>query len=210
MKDKQVQVRNETCKLIIVGESDVGKSSLLSRYFDLRYEDKKEETLGIDFRSKLHEVNEKKVHLQVWDTSAEERFRKIALGYYRATNGIIVVYDATNRHSFTQLSQWFYEIKRFTTEKVQVLLVANKSDLRGQLQVESEEGREFAEKMGVGFVEASAKLNWNVNHTFDTIINAIQDKSKNHHKDSAHNNGNEERIEISFLKPRNRSSCTIM
>ena len=100
----------------------------------------------------------KVVKLQIWDTAGQERFRTITSSYYRGANGIIVVYDVTDRESFANVKQWLHEIDRYASENVHKLLVGNKIDLEKKRVVSTEEGREFAQSIGIEFIETSAKM----------------------------------------------------
>merc|ERR1712022_81655 len=116
-------------KLLLIGDSGVGKSCLLLRYADDTYTESYISTLGVDFRMHTIRIEDKTIKLQIWDTAGQERFRTITQNYYRGANGIIVVYDVTDASSFDSVTRWLQEIKRNVGRDVHKMLVGNKSDL---------------------------------------------------------------------------------
>ena len=156
-------------KLLIIGDSGVGKSSILLQFADETFTESYASTIGVDFRIKTIELNGKRIKLQIWDTAGQERFRNIASSYYRGAQGVIVVYDTTNRLSFEHIQQWLHEIERYAIQNAAKILIGNKSDLVMKKEVQYNEGREFAELNGVHFIECSAKDNSAVNDIFNTI-----------------------------------------
>ncbi|CAN6579544.1 unnamed protein product [Malus baccata var. baccata] len=116
-------------KLLLIGDSGVGKSCLLLRFADDSYLDSYISTIGVDFKIRTVEQDGKTIKLQIWDTAGQERFRTITSSYYRGAHGIIVVYDVTDQESFNNVKQWLNEIDRYASENVNKLLVGNKCDL---------------------------------------------------------------------------------
>merc|ERR1719421_2186022 len=148
--------------LVLIGDSGVGKSCLLLRFADDKWTDSYISTIGVDFKIRTIELDQKTIKLQIWDTAGQERFRTISSTYYRGAHGIIVVYDITNRQSFDNVQRWLTEIDKYARENVNKLLVGNKSDLDessdGKLrQVPQEKGKSFAITIDVPFLETSAK-----------------------------------------------------
>jgi len=144
-------------KLLLIGDSGVGKSCLLLRFADNTYQESYISTIGVDFKIRTVEIDNKAIKLQIWDTAGQERFRTITSSYYRGAHGIIVVYDVTNEESFDNVRQWLQEIERYANESVNKLLVGNKSDLESDRQVKFEQAEKFAQSVGVPFLETSAK-----------------------------------------------------
>jgi len=165
------------CKLIIIGDASVGKSSLLLRFADNQWlpEDETGATIGVDFRVCKMDVKGKNVKLSIWDTAGQERFRTITSSYYRGAQGIILVYDVSNRESFEALPRWFSELEQYVSDYVVKIVVANKLDKEHNRTVTEDEGRKFADKMGTHFVEASAKTDVGVQEAFREVVEKILD-----------------------------------
>ena len=167
---------NVLFKLLLIGDSGVGKSSLLHRFADDIYTDSYISTIGVDFKIKTMSVGDKMVKLQIWDTAGQERFRTITSSYYRGAQGIIVVYDITDVDSFNNVKQWLSEIDRYASENVDKLLVGNKSDLEPARQVTKAMAEEFAESLQVKCIETSAKESSNVDDAFRSMAFTIMSR----------------------------------
>ncbi|KAI8909676.1 P-loop containing nucleoside triphosphate hydrolase protein [Gorgonomyces haynaldii] len=163
-------------KLLLIGDSGVGKSCLLLRFADDTYTESYISTIGVDFKIRTIELEGKTVKLQIWDTAGQERFRTITSSYYRGAHGIIVVYDVTDQETFNNIKQWLQEIDRYATEGVNKLLVGNKSDLEDKKVVDTQTATEFANQIGIPFLETSAKKATNVEQAFLTMAKQIKDK----------------------------------
>ncbi len=157
----------------------LGKSCLLTRFADNKYSDANYiMTIGVDFKVKTVQVGDKTIKLQIWDTAGQERFRTITPQYYRGADGIIVVYDMTDAASFSNVKQWLDETDRYADENVSRLLVATKSDLASKRVITSEVGKEFADALGIDFIETSAKNSDNVQNAFLAMAASIKSKIK--------------------------------
>jgi len=163
-------------KLLLIGDSGVGKSCLLLRFADDTYTESYISTIGVDFKIRTIELEGKTVKLQIWDTAGQERFRTITSSYYRGAHGIIVVYDVTDNDTFTNVKQWLQEIDRYASEGVNKLLVGNKSDLTSKKVVEYSVAKEFADQLKIPFLETSAKTATNVEQAFLTMAKEIKDR----------------------------------
>ncbi|TDL27281.1 GTP-binding protein ypt1 [Rickenella mellea] len=163
-------------KLLLIGDSGVGKSCLLLRFADDTYTESYISTIGVDFKIRTIELEGKTVKLQIWDTAGQERFRTITSSYYRGAHGIIVVYDVTDNDTFTNVKQWLQEIDRYASEGVNKLLVGNKSDLTSKKVVEYSVAKEFADQLKIPFLETSAKTSLNVEQAFLTMAKEIKDR----------------------------------
>jgi Ras-related protein Rab-1A len=161
-------------KLLLIGDSGVGKSCLLLRFADDTYTESYISTIGVDFKIRTIELDGKTVKLQIWDTAGQERFRTITSSYYRGAHGIIVVYDVTDGESFSNVKQWLGEIDRYAAENVNKLLVGNKSDLVNKKVVEYTAAKEFADSLSIPFLETSAKNSTNVEEAFLTMARQIK------------------------------------
>ncbi|KAI0694058.1 ras-domain-containing protein [Cytidiella melzeri] len=164
-------------KLLLIGNSSVGKSSLLLRFSDEQWlpEDEATATIGVDFRVHKMDVNGKKVKLSIWDTAGQERFRTITSSYYRGAQGIVLVYDVANRESFDGLPKWFSELETYVSPAVVKIVVGNKVDKEFSRQVSYAEGEQFAKRMNCLFIEASAKTAVGVGEAFREVVNKIID-----------------------------------
>jgi len=163
-------------KLLLIGDSGVGKSCLLLRFADDTYTESYISTIGVDFKIRTIELDGKTVKLQIWDTAGQERFRTITSSYYRGAHGIIIVYDITDRESFDNVKQWLSEIDRYACENVNKLLVGNKCDMDSKRQVEYEEAKAFADERGIPFLETSAKDATNVEKAFIQMAGDIKNR----------------------------------
>merc|ERR1719233_719803 len=155
-------------KLLLIGDSGVGKSCLLLRFADDTYTESYISTIGVDFKIRTVELDGKTCKLQIWDTAGQERFRTITSSYYRGAHGIIIVYDVTDNETFDNVRQWLYEIDRYASESVNKLLVGNKCDLKDKKAVERDEADQLATSINMKFLETSAKNSHNVENAFLT------------------------------------------
>ena len=162
-------------KLLIIGDSGVGKSCLLLRFSDNIFTDSFISTIGVDFKIRTVTIGGIKIKLQIWDTAGQERFRTITSSYYRGAHGIIVVYDVTDQKSFDNIKKWLKEIDTFAGGSVQKLLVGNKCDLVNERTVTTDSGRALADSLKIPFVETSAKDSTNVEEAFLLMANEIKE-----------------------------------
>ncbi|CAB4252446.1 Rab family GTPase SEC4 [Maudiozyma barnettii] len=162
-------------KILLIGDSGVGKSCLLVRFVEDKFSPSFITTIGIDFKIKTVDINGKKVKLQLWDTAGQERFRTITTAYYRGAMGIILVYDVTDERTFKNIKTWFNTVSEHANDDAQLLLVGNKSDMDTRV-VTIEQGETLAKELGIPFVESSAKDDNNVDDIFFTLAKLIQEK----------------------------------
>lgn len=165
-------------KLLMIGDSGVGKTCLLLRYTNDSFSPTFITTIGIDFKVKTVKVEDKTVKLQVWDTAGQERFRTITTSYFRGAQGIVLVYDVTDRSSFENVKTWMGQIQQYADLNVNKVLVANKCDTDAtdspqKRVVSTEEGKKLAKEFGLELFEASAKTNLNVSEAFTTISKQV-------------------------------------
>jgi len=176
-------------KLLLIGDSGVGKSCLLLRFADDTYTESYISTIGVDFKIRTIDLDAKTIKLQIWDTAGQERFRTITSSYYRGAHGIIVVYDTTDLESFNNVKQWLHEIDRYASENVNKLLVGNKSDLTSKRAVSFDQAKEFADSLGIEFIETSAKNSTNVEKAFMMMASQIKARYKSAPAGGANANG---------------------
>jgi Ras-related protein Rab-1A len=166
-------------KLLLIGDSGVGKSCLLLRFADDTYSDSYISTIGVDFKIRTLELDAKTVKLQIWDTAGQERFRTITSSYYRGAHGIAIVYDVTDAESFQNVKHWNAEIDRYASEGVTKILIGNKSDMTDKKVISVEQGKALAEELKMEFIETSAKDSSNVTKAFEVMAAKIKEKFKN-------------------------------
>jgi len=161
-------------KLLLIGDSGVGKSCLLLRFSDDSFTTSFITTIGIDFKIKTIELEGKRIKLQIWDTAGQERFRTITTAYYRGAMGILLVYDVTDEQSFQNIRNWIRNIEQHAADGVDKILVGNKCDMEGEKVVETTRGQSLADEYGIKFYETSAKQNINVVESFTAIAHDIK------------------------------------
>ena len=165
-------------KIMVLGESKVDKTSLIKRYTKDQFGGVYLTTVGMDFQDKIIEREDKKVRLQIWDTAGQERFRNVTKSYFQSSQGLVLVYDITDRESFEKLNFWVDNIKNFAPENAKFILVGNKCDLANERKVSYEEGENYAKNLNIKFFEASARDGTNVNELFFYLANEIYQDNK--------------------------------
>ena len=163
---------NEGCyKLVMIGDSGVGKSCLLDKFLNDSSTNNFISTIGVDIRTRETVINNKKVKVQVWDTGGQQRYRPILASCYRGALGVIIVFDVTNRMSFTNIKQWIVEVEEFSGQSnLSRLLVGNKADLSERREVERETAMEFAGLNNISYIETSVMSQENVKEAFLKLV----------------------------------------
>lgn len=166
-------------RLVLIGDSGVGKTALLLRYSDNMFHTSFITTIGIDFRIKTIEVDGKRVKLQIWDTAGQEQFHSVASSYYRNAHGIMLIYDITSAESFIHISKWASNISNNAPTNVKQVLVGNKSDMgENKRVIEKDRGKTLADELNMSFLETSAKTDTNVDVAFEVITQLIMSTEK--------------------------------
>ncbi|KAL8131878.1 ras-related protein Rab11D-like [Apium graveolens] len=160
-------------KLVIIGDSGVGKSNLLSRFTRNEFNLESKSTIGVEFATKSLDFDSKVIKAQIWDTAGQERYRAITSAYYRGAVGALLVYDVTRRISFENVERWLKELRDHTDQNIVVMLVGNKSDLRHLVAVSTEDAKDLAERESLYFMETSALEATNVENAFNEVLTQI-------------------------------------
>ena len=157
-------------KIVIIGDCGVGKSSIMSRQCDNRYDSSYISTMGVDFHNNNMLIEDKLVKLQIWDTSGQERFQKITREYYKSSDAIMIVFDVENKSSFLNVQTWFQNCKQYcVNENIQIYLIGNKSDSTIRV-ISTEEAIDCAEHLNIKYMETSAKTGFGIEECFSIIL----------------------------------------
>ena len=165
-------------KIMVLGESRVGKTSLIKKYTKDQFGGVYLTTVGMDFQDKIIDIEDKKVRLQIWDTAGQERFRNVTKSYFQSSHGFVLVYDITDETTFDKTNFWMDQIKLNGIENAKLILVGNKCDLINERKVSIEEGEKRAKDNNIKFFESSAKDGTNVNEMFFELGKLIYQDSK--------------------------------
>jgi small GTP-binding protein len=198
-------------KIIIVGDTCVGKSNILSRYIKDVFREDSKSTVGVELGNKLLKVKGTNTKLQIWDTAGQERYRSITSSYYKGSHGCFIVYDISNEQSFENVEKWFEQVQKEGSKDVSIILVGNKCDLENERQVPKEKGEEKAKQLNIPFFETSALSNINIGDIFTVIAENIFDRTggvKNEDDDDDIEiiNENEKPVNLA-QQPQEKKSC---
>ena len=163
-------------KLVLIGDSGVGKTNILTRYTKNEFSLATQATVGVEFGSKIIKKNDKLIKLQIWDTAGQERYKSITSAYYKGSKGAFVVYDISRKPTFENVDKWIGELKTNASEEVLIMLVGNKSDLEDKREVQIDEVKKKAEQYKIAFCETSALEGKNIEQAFDSLIDEIAKK----------------------------------
>ena len=188
---------NYIIKLLTLGDTEVGKTSIVLRYSDDKFHQNKISTIGVDFKVKMITKGNEKIKIYIYDTAGQERFKNIVKHYYKGANGILLIYDISKRITFEKLQFWLDDLKENADiDNLFIYLVGNKNDKKEEREVTFEEGNKFAKEKNLPFIEVSAKTGENINQLFDDMIKGTILKIVNF--DKKYNNLSNS-INLSFL-----------
>ena len=179
-------------KVIIIGDTAVGKSNILSRYVKDEFSSNSKSTVGVELGIKFLKIKNTKTKIQIWDTAGQERYRAITSSYFKGSNGCFIVYDITNEASFNNIENWYEQIQKETSSDLPILLVGNKCDLEDERKVPIEKGKEKAKNLICAFFETSALKKINIDKIFEELVNNIYEKTGG--------NKNDDDINIELIK----------
>ena len=168
-----------TFKIVMIGDSGVGKSCILLRFADDKFNENFYATIGVDFRFKNVMVDDKSVKLQIWDTAGQERFKTITSAYYRGADGIIIVYDITDRNSFAHIKDWLDDVNKYTDDNPLKIIVGNKIDLIKDKQINNNDMKTMTAQTGIEIIECSAKDSIKINDLMEIMTKKLIEKKKN-------------------------------
>ncbi|XP_055836349.1 ras-related protein Rab11D [Solanum dulcamara] len=179
-------------KVVLIGDSAVGKSQILARFARNEFSLDSKATIGVEFQTRTLVIQHKSVKAQIWDTAGQERYRAVTSAYYRGAVGAMLVYDITKRQTFDHIPRWLEELRAHADRNIVIILIGNKTDLKDQRAVPTEDAMEFAQKEGLFFLETSALEATNVEDAFSTVLTEIFNivNKKNLAADENQSNGN--------------------
>ena len=160
-------------KIVLSGDSGVGKSNILSRFTRNEFSIETKSTIGVEFATKAVTIESKVIKAQIWDTAGQERYRAITNAYYRGAVGALLVYDISRKSTFENVARWLKELRDHADQHIVIMLVGNKKDLRNSRQVQVDEGKAFAEKHSLFFIETSALAGHKIDEAFQVILTGI-------------------------------------
>ena len=173
MEDESYEIM---VKVVLVGDSGVGKTNIMSKYLKNQFREDSKATVGVEFGSKQFSVEGHQIKAQIWDTAGKERYKAITSAYYKGAKGAFIVYDITRKNTFETVNKWVSDITAAADKKITLILIGNKNDLEDQRQVTKEVGEEKAKELGLAFMETSACSGENLDKAFQMMINEIYKK----------------------------------
>ena len=159
-------------KLLLLGDSSVGKTSILVKYINDKFDESSMSTIGVDYMDKIIDYNNFKIKLQIWDTSGEEKFRTITKNFYRNADGLLVVYDLTRKETYDHIKIWLNEAKEYNSN-IKTILLGNKLDRANEREVSNKMATDYANKNNLKYLETSAKDGTNIKESFFAVIDLL-------------------------------------
>ncbi|KAL2342274.1 hypothetical protein Fmac_010214 [Flemingia macrophylla] len=198
-------------KVVLIGDSGVGKSNLLSRFTRNEFCLESKSTIGVEFATRTLQVEGRTVKAQIWDTAGQERYRAITSAYYRGALGALLVYDVTKPTTFENVSRWLKELRDHADANIVIMLIGNKTDLKHLRAVATEDAQGYAEKEGLSFIETSALESTNVEKAFQTILaeiyRIISKKSLSSNETASSNIKEGKTITVGTPEPNAKNPC---
>ena len=198
-------------KIIIIGDTCVGKSNILSRYLKDEFREDSKSTVGVELGSKFLKVKGVGTKLQIWDTAGQERYRSITSSYFKGSHGCFIVYDITNETSFEDVNKWYEQAQKESSKEISIILVGNKCDLENERKVSKEKGEEKARALNCPFFETSALSKLKIDDIFNEMVNNIFDRTggpKNDDDDDIEIvNENDKAVSLKTEQPEQKKGC---
>jgi len=198
-------------KIIIVGDSAVGKTNIMARYLKGEFQENSKATIGVEFGSKIFKIEGHTIKAQIWDTAGEEKYKAITGAYYKGSKGGFIVYDITRKETFESTERWINELKLAADPKINIMLIGNKSDLEDKREVTKEQGEEKAKSFGCAFLETSALSGDNIEKGFQLMVEEVFKKygDESGEEEDTGNVGKGQEITLEKVnnKTKNKKAC---
>ena len=194
-------------KIILVGDTSVGKTNIISKYLKNLFQEDFSATIGVEFSHKQFLIDNHKIKAQIWDTAGQERYKAITKAYYKGPKGAFIVYDITRKETFDDIDKWRNELISSCNQEVTIMLIGNKCDLEDQRQISKEQGEEKAKSFGFSFLETSALSGENLENGFESLIKEIYQKYKVEQRRGDDTNINASGEEIKIGKSKKKKKC---
>ena len=195
-------------KLILIGDSCVGKSNILLKYLKNQFNENSKTTIGVEFGTKNIIINNKRIKIQIWDTAGQERYRSITSAYYKGAKGALIVYDITRKNTFDNIDKWITDLKLNGDKNICIIILGNKSDLIDKREINKNDGIKKAEMYKTAFLETSALNGDNISKAFDELIEQIVINNKNIFQDD-NENEIDKGVNLKDEKNNNNKKCCL-
>ena len=195
-------------KLILIGDSYVGKSNILLKYLKNQFNENSKTTIGVEFGTKNIIINNKRIKIQIWDTAGQERYRSITSAYYKGAKGALIVYDITRKNTFDNIDKWITDLKLNGDKNIYIIILGNKSDLIDKREINKNDGIKKAEMYKTAFLETSALNGDNISKAFDELIEQIVINNKNIFQDD-NENEIDKGVNLNDEKNNNNKKCCL-
>ena len=195
-------------KLILIGDSYVGKSNILLKYLKNQFNENSKTTIGVEFGTKNIIINNKRIKIQIWDTAGQERYRSITSAYYKGAKGALIVYDITRKNTFDNIDKWITDLKLNGDKNICIIILGNKSDLIDKREINKNDGIKKAEMYKTAFFETSALNGDNISKAFDELIEQIVINNKNIFQDD-NENEIDKGVNLNDEKNNNKKKCCL-
>ena len=195
-------------KLILIGDSYVGKSNILLKYLQNQFNENSKTTIGVEFGTKNIIINNKRIKIQIWDTAGQERYRSITSAYYKGAKGALIVYDITRKNTFDNIDKWITDLKLNGDKNICIIILGNKSDLIDKREINKNDGIKKAEMYKTAFLETSALNGDNISKAFDELIEQIVINNKNIFQDD-NENEIDKGVNLNDEKNNNKKKCCL-
>ena len=197
-------------KIVVVGDSGVGKTNLIRRFINNEFSENLKATIGVEFMSKTYRINKHLFKIEIWDTAGQERYKSITAVYYKGAKGALVVYDTTEQATFDDIDKWMFEIKDKTSKDIKLMIIGNKIDLKDEREVKNEDALKKAVSLGIPLMETSALDATNVKEAFNDLLKEIyKDMKDNLNKPENKYQNDKKAIDIKINEPekKKKSKC---